>query len=199
MRGWIDRSLGLSLAGLVCLAAVPPAAQTAGGVLEGRAAFGDWHADRPGLRRIIKPQDLPSPQPSASVTNMVRVSHRTDQKRLVPSGFTATLFASKLAGPRIIRTAPNGDIFVAESKAGRISVLRPDRGAAAMKSVFTSGLKYPFGIAFYPPGRDPQWVYIADTDAILSFPYRRDDLAQRGDAAAGVPRLPLRCNATTVV
>lgn len=165
MRGWIDRSLGLSIAGLVCLAAVPSAAQTAGGVLEGRAAFGDWHADRPGLRRIIKPQDLPPPQPSASVTNMVRVAHRTDQKPRVSSGFTATLFASGLAGPRIIRTAPNGDIFVAESKAGRISVLRQDGGAAAKKSVFASGLNYPFGIAFYPPGRDPQWVYVADTGA----------------------------------
>src|SRR5262249_23578230 len=176
MRGWIDRSFGLGIAGLVCLAAVPPAAQTARGVLEGRAAFGDWRADRPGLRRIIKPQDLPSPQPSASVATMVRVAPRTDQNPRFPSGFPATLFASELAGPRIIRTAPNGDIFVAESKAGRISVLRPDRGAAAMKSVFTSGLKYPFGIAFYPPGRDPQWVYIADTDAISRFPYRSDDL-----------------------
>src|SRR5262249_59651166 len=77
MRGWIDRSLGLSIAGLVCLAAVPPAAQTAGGVLEGRAAFGDWHPDRPGLRRIIKPQGLPPPQPSASVTNMSKAAQRT--------------------------------------------------------------------------------------------------------------------------
>jgi len=196
MRGWIDRSLGLSIAGLVCLAAVPPAAQTAGGVLEGRAAFGDWHADRPGLRRIIKPQDLPPPQPSASVTNMVRVAHRTDQKPRVPSGFTATLFASKLAGPRIIRTAPNGDIFVAESKAGRISVLRPDGGAAAKKSVFASGLTYPFGIAFYPPGRDPQWVYIADTGAILRFPYRSGDLVPRGDVEAVVPGLPIGGHAT---
>src|SRR5262249_61197402 len=114
MRGWIDRSFGLGIAGLVCLAAVPPAAQTARGVLEGRAAFGDWHADRPGLRRIIKPQDLPPPQPSASVTNMARVAHRTDQKPRVPSAFTATLLASKLAGPPLTGTPTNGALAVAE-------------------------------------------------------------------------------------
>jgi glucose/arabinose dehydrogenase len=123
----IDPLVALSIAGIFCLAVAPLSAQTAGGVLEGRAAFGDWRADRPGVRRLIRQQDLPPPQPSESVTNRVRVAHRSGQKPLVPSGFTVNLFASGLAGPRIIRAAPNGDIFVAESRAGRISVLRRRR------------------------------------------------------------------------
>jgi glucose/arabinose dehydrogenase len=201
-RRLVGRWLGLSLAGVLCLAAVPLLAQTANGALEGRAAFGDWRADRPGVRRLIKPRDLPPPQPKESVANMVRVVQRTDQKPTVPSGFAVDLVASGLAGPRTIRTAPNGDIFVAESRAGRISVLRPDARAgggdraAAKKSVFASGLNYPFGIAFYPPGADPQWVYVAETDAVLRFPYRSGDLSARGEPETVVPHLPVGGHAT---
>jgi glucose/arabinose dehydrogenase len=122
----IDPWLGLNIAGVFCLALTPLFAQTAPGLLEGRAAFGDWRADRPGVRRLIKPRDLPPPQPAEAVANFVRVVQRTDQKPIVPSGFAVNLFASGLTGPRMIRAAPNGDIFVAESRAGRISVLRPD-------------------------------------------------------------------------
>ena len=165
MRRPIDPSLSLSIAAVLCLAVAPLLAQAADGVLEGRAAFGDWRADRPGVRRHILPRDLPAPQPAEADANFVTVVQRTDQQELVPPGFAVNLFASGLAGPRTIRAAPNGDIFVAESRAGRISVLRPDGGATAKKSVFASGLNYPFGIAFYPPGADPQWVYVADTAA----------------------------------
>jgi len=48
--------------------------------------------------------------------------------------------------------------------------------------VFASGLTQPFGIAFYPPGPDPQWVYVANTDWVVRFPYRDGDLKARGPA-----------------
>ena len=117
--------------------------------------------------------------------------HRTDEKPIVPNGFEVNLFASGLAGPRIIRSAPNGDVFVAESGAGRIRVLRANGGEAARPSQFASGLTYPFGIAFYPPGPDPQWVYVGDTDAVLRFPYRSGDLTARGAAETVVAHLPV--------
>jgi glucose/arabinose dehydrogenase len=62
-----------------------------------------------------------------------------------------------------VRVAPNGDIFIAESEPGRIRVLRAADGTAKPSSneVFASGLDHPFGIAFYPPGSDPQWIYVA--------------------------------------
>jgi glucose/arabinose dehydrogenase len=195
MRRSINRLLALSIAGVLSVAVAPflapLLAQTAGGLLEGRAAFGDWRADGPGTRRLIRPSDLPPPEPSQSAANWVRVWHRTNEKPQVPDGFTVNLFASGLSGPRTIRTAPNGDIFVAESSAGRISVLRPDGSGTAKKSVFASGLESPFGIAFYPPGADPQWVYVGDTSAVLRFPYRSGDLAPRGEAETIVPDLPV--------
>jgi len=196
MRRGFDLVLGLSIAALVGLAAAPILAQTANGVLEGRAAFGDWHADRPGLRRLIKPHDLPPPRPAESAANAVRVARRTDEKPVVPSGFAVEFLASGLTGPRIVRAAPNGDVFVAESRAGRISVLRSDGGTTAKKSVFASGLNYPFGIAFYPPGADPHWIYVADTGAVVRFPYRDGDLIPRGEAETVVPRLPTGGHAT---
>jgi glucose/arabinose dehydrogenase len=196
MRRGFDLVLGLSIAALVGLAAAPILAQTANGVLEGRAAFGDWRADRPGLRRLIKPHDLPPPRPAESAANAVRVARRTDEKPVVPSGFAVELLASGLTGPRIVRAAPNGDVFIAESRAGRISVLRSDGGTTAKKSVFASGLNYPFGIAFYPPGADPHWIYVADTGAVVRFPYRDGDLTPRGEAETVVPRLPTGGHAT---
>ena len=62
--------------------------------------------------------------------------------------------------------------------------------------MFASGLRYPFGIAFYPPGADPQWVYVADTGAVLRFPYRSGDLAPRGEPETVVPQLPVGGHAT---
>jgi glucose/arabinose dehydrogenase len=110
----------------------------------------------------------------------------------VPPGFKVELFASGLKAPRALRVAPNGDIFVAETDAGRIRVLRAPDGAnkPSETSVFVSGLGAPFGLAFYPPGPDPQWLYVAMTTSVVRFPYRAGDLRARGRAQTIVPRLP---------
>ena len=86
----------VSLAGLLFVA--PLLAQTGSGLLEGTAAFGDWHSDRPGTRRLIKPQDIPAPDLAQSTSNRVRIVHRTDQKPIVPNGFEVNLFASGRTG-----------------------------------------------------------------------------------------------------
>src|SRR6516165_12106028 len=69
-------------------------------LLQGEAAFTDWRADRPGLRRHIRPADLPAANLSASSANFVRVATRTgNEKPLVPPGFQASLFAAGLDHP----------------------------------------------------------------------------------------------------
>ena len=110
----------------------------------------------------------------------------------MPDGFRVDLFASGLDGPRTIRVAPNGDIFVAESGAGRVLVFRAADGATtpSQTSVFADGLGYPYGIAFYPAGSDPQWVYIAETNRVVRLPYRSGDLVARGAPETIVDRLP---------
>jgi glucose/arabinose dehydrogenase len=181
-----------SVAAFVLAATLPLLAQTNSTLLEGKAAFGDWHADSPGTRRLIRPQDVLAPDSAQSVRNTVTNVHRTDaQKPIVPNGFEVNEFASGLDHPRLIRVAPNGDVFAAESAAGSIRVLRPNGARSEQASVFASGLFGPFGIAFYPPGPNPEWVYVGDTDSVVRFPYRNGDLTARGPAETIVPRLPV--------
>src|SRR5262249_23506646 len=109
----------------------------------------------------------------------------------VPDGFKIALFAEDLSGPRIIRIAPNGDIFVAETRAGRIRVMRASDGAAkpSVNEVFASGLDRPFGIAFFPSD-NPQWIYVANTPSVVRFPYRAGDLKASGAPETVVADLP---------
>src|SRR5437899_3150820 len=121
------------------------------GTLVGAAAFGDWHSDKPGLSRIIKPDDLPKPGATPSVANFPHVVPRPSAAvPQVPPGFKVSLFAEGLRAPREMRVAPNGDIFVAETHAGRIRVLRAADGDSkpSVNEIFANGLNQPFGIAF---------------------------------------------------
>jgi len=168
-------------------------AASSNALLEGKAAYGDWRSDAPGVNRHIKASDLPAPYASRSTANSARVVGKpADAQLKVPFGFQVRLFASGLDQPRLIRVAPNGDIFVAESRAGRIRVLRPSGGGdeVSRKEIFASGLKLPFGIAFYPSGNDPQWLYVANTDFVVRFRYRNGDLHANEAAEVIVAMLP---------
>jgi glucose/arabinose dehydrogenase len=161
-------------------------------VLTGAAAFGDWRADAPLVRRKITVGDLPKPLATRSANNPPGVVERpagTSPK--VPPGFQAEPFVTGLDDPRAIVTAPNGDIFVAESEPGRVRVLRAGEGEskARANSVFASGLQGPFGMAFYPPGPDPQWLYVANTGSVARYAYRSGDLKARDSGQIIVPTL----------
>ena len=157
---------------------------------EGKDAFGSWPADKPGTVRLIRPQDLPAPGPSSANASYV-VPRPAGVMPQVPAGFKIELFAEGLSGPRIIRTAPNGDIFVAETRAGRVRILRADGAAKpGVNEIFATGLRGPFGIAFFPGGDAPQWIYIANTDSVVRFPYHSGDLKAAGPAETIVAKLP---------
>jgi glucose/arabinose dehydrogenase len=159
----------------------------------GAAAYGDWRSDAPGLRRKLTPADMPPPLASPPAANpSLVVARPAGAEPKVPPGFVVNEFASGLRQPRVIRVAPNGDIFVAESSAGRIRVFRSEGGAAppALSGVFASGLNRPFGIAFYPPGPDPRFVYVATTSQVVRYPYHNGDLQLSGAPEVIVPSLP---------
>jgi glucose/arabinose dehydrogenase len=149
------------------------------GPLVGGAAFGDWRTDKPGVSRLIRPEDLPKPGATRSVASVSHVVPRPASTiPHVPAGFKIELFAEGLNEPRQMRVAPNGDIFVAETQAGRIRVLRAVDGNAtpSANEIYASGLKKPFGVAFFPSGNDPQWIYVANTDSVVRFPYKKGDI-----------------------
>ena len=164
-----------------------------GRVLTGQGALGDWTTDAPGVRRRITVADLPPPYATGSADNRPSEVKRPENAwPKVPAGFRVEEFLSRLDNPRLIRTAPNGDVFFAESGPGRIRVLRVADGAGKPESneVFASGLERPFGIAFYPPGSDPKYVYVGETGAVVRFAYRNGDLKARGGREVIVPDIP---------
>ncbi len=194
---------------LGALAAWSGAASAQSSIREGKDAFGGWQLDKPGTVRLIKPQDLPEPGATRSAAFVSHVVPKpAGAAPQVPAGFKIELFADGLSGPRIIRAAPNGDIFVAETLAGRIRVLRSADGTAKptikgasrpsvkgaskpiVSKVYATDLHEPFGIAFFPKGDDPKWVYVANTDGVVRFPYHSGDLKASAKPETIVANLP---------
>ena len=166
-------------------AASNPAADSATkpSVLTGQAAFTDAAHESPGTRRHLTVADLPEPMPDQSVDNGANVVPRpANAWPIAPKGFKVELYATDLDNPRLIRFAPNGDLFVAESAAGKIAIFRGVDADGKPKQVsdFATDLHQPFGIAFYPLGPNPKYIYIGDTDEIVRFPYNNGDLKATG-------------------
>src|SRR5436189_1929412 len=168
-------------------AAVPNGtAADSGELLTGKAAMGDWRSDAPGVARKITVADLPPPSSNVLAVNRARVINRpADAQLRVSPGFKIELYASGFRDPRFLLAAPNGDIFVVESRANQIKVLRDTNGDGkpdVTETFAERNLNKPFGIAFYPSGNDPQFLYVANTDGVIRFPYRNGDLKAGGPA-----------------
>jgi glucose/arabinose dehydrogenase len=151
-------------------------------------------ADGTGPRPILPP-------PTTSLIPTVHVvtakGWPSDARPVAADGTTVFAFARGLDHPRWLYVLPNGDVLVAETnapprpdhgkgikgwffkryqkKAGgavpsanRISLLRDGDGdgIAETRSAFLSGLNSPFGMALVG-----DTLYVANTDAIVRFPY----------------------------
>lgn len=167
--------------------------QSAPQTITGQAAFTDYTQEHPGVRRKLTLADLPEPRPDESVDNGPHMVPRPEGAwPVAPAGFKVEMYAVGFKEPRIIRTAPNGDLFVADSSAGEVKLLRGvgADGKAKQVETFAAGLNRPFGIAFYPLGANPEWVYVAGTGSVVRFPYKNGDVKARGAAETLVNDLP---------
>jgi glucose/arabinose dehydrogenase/cytochrome c2 len=187
------------------LAAYFQSVQGAGGSRSGQAAVtaslippgselsADWRKDTPGRVHRIDAASLPPPYSTPSASNNPRIVARpADGKLAVPPGFRVEVFANGLAGPRKMLVAPNGDILVSEMRGGRISVLHPapDGARAAKTEIYSQGLSLPFGLAFYPNAKNPQWLYVAETNRVIRYAYAVGNVAPSSPAEVVVPYLP---------
>ena len=179
----------------------------------GQAAFANWDQQVPGAHRKITLGDLPEPKPDEAVDNTAHVVPRpADAWPVAPAGFKVTLYAGgdakpmqrdenkqQIAAPvqgtfkmpRLIRTAPNGDLFLADSGAGVLWVMRgvgPDGRAVKMEQ-FAAGLDHPFGIAFYPLD-NPKYVYVGTATAVQRFAYKDGDMVASAPVETVVPDIP---------
>ena len=147
------------------------------------APFTDFRYEVPGTFRKITVNDLPQPYATESARNGPElVARPKDAWPVALPGFKVQLYAGGLENPRWMRTAPNGDIFLAESDPGRIRVFRgmTSDGQSEQMQVFAEGLHRPYGIAFYPPGPDPEWVYVGNENEVIRFPYHNGDMKASG-------------------
>jgi glucose/arabinose dehydrogenase len=155
--------------------------------------FTDFRAEKPGTVHHISAADLPQPYATPSSDNDPHVVSRPSKAwPEAPDGFKVELYAGDLKNPRLIRTAPNGDLFVADSGPGRILVFRGIAAGGKPESTetFATGLARPFGIAFYPPGPDPKYVYVGNTNSVVRFAYQNGDLKARSGPETVVEHLP---------
>ena len=162
-------------------------------ILRGEGSLNDWSNERPGNRYLIKASDMPKPYATDSAPNQSKIVPRpADAWPKVPEGFKIDQALTGLDKPRTIVSAPNGDLFVAESNPGRVRVLRgfAGDGKVVTNEVFASDLTMPYGIAFYPPGPNPQYVYIGNTNSIVRFPYKNGDLKASAAAQVVVASIP---------
>ena len=96
-----------------------------------------------------------------------------------PAGFKVSLYSSGFKQPRFMALSPSGDLFVSDPQAGTVVVVldRNRDGAADRQVVYASGLNRPHGLAFHGG-----YLYVANTDGVVRFPYKSGDLKASGPA-----------------
>ena len=152
----------------------------------------DWKNDVPGRVHRINLEKLDAPFDTPSATNFPRFVPKPANAELkVPAGFKVNVFASDLQAPRAMRLAPNGDIFLTETQNGRVKVLHPsaDGSTATSVDVFAQGLVLPFGMAFYPNAKNPQWLYVAETNRVVRYAYKPGQKVASGVPEVVIPQL----------
>ena len=123
-------------------------------------------ADQPGQKFSISANDLPKPYATAGVDNSSHVIARpAGAMPSVPAGFGIEIYASGLSNPRWMAVAPNGDVFLAEPRAGRITLLHEKEGKV-QASLFADGFRTPHGLALT---RDA--LYVGDLQAVWRIPF----------------------------
>jgi glucose/arabinose dehydrogenase/mono/diheme cytochrome c family protein len=179
------KSLGLPQTGHVASALPADAGGSTIKLPPPKPPFTDFRYEKPGTVRKITANDLPEPYATQSSNNGPHLVARPENVwPVAPAGFKVEMYATGLDNPRTLLTAPNGDIFLTESDAGRIRVFRglTADGKPELSAVFATGLKHPYGLAFYPPGPDPQWLYVGNTGKVVRFAYHKGDLKATGSA-----------------
>ena len=140
-----------------------------------------------GRRFHIDPSDLPPPKTGPIVTDRSLIVPYSGQVPQVPSGFTATPFATGLVNPRRLLVLPNGDVLVAEQSAGYLTLLRDDgSGHATWIDRHVEDLNKPYGLAW-----QDNHVLVADQDGIWSVPHNLGALRAGSSETKRVDQVPL--------
>jgi glucose/arabinose dehydrogenase len=126
-----------------------------------------------GDRILIKPDSLPKPFETKAVATGPRTAPPPPGAALaVPAGFEVKVFAEgDFQNPRWMIEGPNGDLFLSDSRANKIFLLRDlNRDGridnATERFEFATGLNQPFGMAIHQG-----WFYVGNTSTVVRFKY----------------------------
>jgi glucose/arabinose dehydrogenase len=158
----------------------------------GAEKSGAWHDDKPGDLHHFTADKLAAPFASESAGNGPKVAPRPDGAMpAVPKGFKVSVFAGDTGKARLALRAPNGDIIVSEAAKGQVSILRPGAGGdkAETVSVYATGLSRPYGLALWPSGANPKYLYVANVNSVVRFPYALGDLKAKGEPETVVEKI----------
>ncbi len=136
----------------------------------------------PGQRFHVRPTDLPAPYASDSVANSaIRIARPRGATLDLPPGFRANLFADGFAHARWLAVAANGDVFLAQPRPGKVTLLRDadGDGKAELKVTFADGFDRPHGLAFHGG-----YLYVADLRRVWRLAYRPGQTKAVGPAQA---------------
>jgi glucose/arabinose dehydrogenase len=139
----------------------------------------------PGQRLQVSPAEMPRPYATPSVSNPPAEVQRPPGANLrVPPGFRATIFADGLRHPRWLAVAANGDVLLAESRAGRITLLRDadGDGHAETRTTLIDGLDRPHGMAI-----QRGHLYIGEPRRIVRIAWQPGDMTPRGPVEQVTP------------
>ena len=160
-------------------------------------------------------KQLPEPYATKSVSNYSNVIGWEDgETPIAPEGFKVTKYADGFENPRWMYVTPNGDVLVAESNsnygipkqigatiigAGGSNTLKKSADVITLlrdtnkdgfpdirETLLTKneGLNQPFGMLVIG-----DWLYVANTDAVLRFPYQagQTKITAMGEKVADLP------------
>lgn len=139
----------------------------------------------PGHRFEVRPADMPRPYATRSVGNRPStVAPGPSTKPDVPDGFSVNRFAENLANPRWMTVAEDGEVFLAEPRAGRVSLLidRDGDGTAEKHHVFVTGLSRPHGLALRGG-----YLYVADLKRVWRFRWKPGQTVAEGQPEPVTP------------
>jgi len=133
-------------------------------------AFAALAQERPGVKFEIRPADLPKPYATPSTGNSPdRVRRPAGVVPWAPPGYKANLFADGLDHARWLAVAETGEVFLAEPRAGKVTLLIDTNGdgKADRRSAFTDGHDAPHGLALHDG-----YLYVADLDGVWRYPWQ---------------------------
>jgi glucose/arabinose dehydrogenase len=147
-------------------------------------------------RIVVKSESLPKPYATSSANNNPKVTPEPAGAALsVPEGFEVKVFAEgDFSNPRWIIEGQNGDLFLSDSQANGITLLRDANKDGSIDNKterfeFASGLNQPFGMAI-----QNGYFYVANTNAVLRFKYQpgQTKLEGTGEKIIDLPGLGYR-------